>query len=126
MNYRITHGNHWDRDWSVHHSEYYSKAGNMSANLWQMPEIDTMQFQGDPLLRYQAWYLRVGMASVYIEGDYGEFLRAQIFEDDGYTPTGRKGARQVMHLKQHIFMRYEPFIITFVFSNVFFIAAGSA
>ena len=103
MNYRIRHGNHWDRDWSEHHLEHYNKAANMSANLWQMPEVDTMQFQGDPLLRYQAWYLRVGMASVYIEGHYGDFLRSKIFEDDGYTPTGRKGARQVMHLQEHIF-----------------------
>ena len=87
----------------------------MSANLWQMPAADAMQFQGDPLLRYQAWYLRVGMASVYIEGHYGEFLRAQIFEDDGYTPTGKKGARQVMHLKQHIFEKNETFFITVFF-----------
>ncbi|XP_078170103.1 uncharacterized protein LOC144564374 [Carex rostrata] len=68
----------------------------MSANLWQMPEVNGMQFQGDPLLRYQAWYLQVGMASVYIVGDYGDFLRSKIFDDDGYTPTGRKGARQLL------------------------------
>ena len=48
MNYRIRHGNHWDRDWIEHHLEYYIKARNMSANLWQIPEIDAMQFQGDP------------------------------------------------------------------------------
>ena len=49
------------------------------------------------------------MASVYLQGHYGDFLRAQIFEDDGYTPTGKKGARQVMHLKQHIFEQYQHF-----------------
>ena len=84
-------------------------AANMNAHLWQIVEADAMQFQGDPLLRYQAWYMRVGMASVYIEGDYGDFLRSVIFDDDGYTPTGRKGARQVMHLEEHIFEQYEPF-----------------
>ena len=88
----------------------------MSANLWQMPEVDGMQFQGDPLLRYQAWYLRVGMASVYIEGDYGNFLRSKIFDDDGYTPTGWKSARQVMHLEEHIFLSN----LTFFYLTLFF------
>ncbi|XP_078180782.1 uncharacterized protein LOC144574647 [Carex rostrata] len=36
------------------------------------------------------------MASVYLEGHYGNFLRAKIFADDDYTPTGRKGARQLL------------------------------
>ena len=67
----------------------------MSDNLWQMSGVDEMQLQGPPLLRYQAWYLRVGMASVYLEGDYGNYLRAKIFEDDGYTTTGMKLARDV-------------------------------
>ncbi|XP_078181603.1 uncharacterized protein LOC144575345 [Carex rostrata] len=67
----------------------------MRDNLWQMP-VDGIQFQGHPLLRYQAWYLRICMASVYLEGDYGNFLRSKIFEDDGYTPTGRKGARDLL------------------------------
>jgi hypothetical protein len=80
----------------------------MADNLWHMPD-DGVQFQGDPTLRYEAWFVRVGMASVYLQGHYGDFLRAQIFEDDGYTPTGKKGARQVMHLKQHIFEQYQHF-----------------
>jgi hypothetical protein len=66
----------------------------MSANLWQMP-VDETQFQGPPLLRYQAWYMRVGMSSVYIQGDYGDFLRSKIFTEDGFTPTGRKNALDV-------------------------------
>ncbi|XP_078166187.1 serine/threonine-protein phosphatase 7 long form homolog [Carex rostrata] len=92
----IRHSNHYDRDWREYHLKRYSMVANMSANLWQMPEVDAMQFHGDPLLRYQAWYLRVGMASVYIKGHYGEFLRQMIFDDDGYTPTGRKGACQLL------------------------------
>ncbi|XP_078152710.1 uncharacterized protein LOC144547901 [Carex rostrata] len=67
----------------------------MSGHLWQMPE-DGMQFQGPPDLRYKAWFLRVGMASVYLEGDYGNFLRLKTFIEDGYTPTGRKGARDLL------------------------------
>ena len=74
----------------------------MSENLWQMSEVGEMQLQGPPLLRYQAWYMRVGMASVYLEGDYGDYLRAKIFEDDGYTPTGRKVARDVSNAPQTI------------------------
>lgn len=82
----------------------------MSENLWQMSEVGEMQLQGPPLLRYQAWYMRVGMASVYLEGDYGNYLRAKIFEDDGYTPTGRKVARDVSNAPQTIHF----------FPNVFF------
>ena len=87
----------------------------MIANLWHMPE-DGVQFQGDPLLRYEAWYVRVCMASVYLEGDYGNFLRGKIFSDDGYTPTGRKGARQVMHN----FEKYELFCLIFTKSSLVF------
>ena len=75
----------------------------MSDNLWQMPPEDGMQFQGPPLLRYQAWYLRICMASVYLEGDYGNFLRSMVFKEDGFTPTGRKGARDVSNASKTIF-----------------------
>ena len=51
----------------------------MSENLWQMSEVGEMQLQGPPLLRYQAWYMRVGMASVYLEGDYGNYLKDVCF-----------------------------------------------
>ena len=61
----------------------------MSANLWQMPE-DGMQFQGPPLLRYQAWYVRVYMASVYVEGDYGNYLSSMVLKEDGFTPLAGK------------------------------------
>ena len=74
----------------------------MSANLWQMPE-DGIQFQGPPLLRYQAWYHRVCMASVYLEGEYGDYLSSMVLKEDGFTPTGRQGARDVSNASQTIF-----------------------
>ena len=85
----------------------------MSENLWQMPGVDGMQFQGPPHMRYQAWYLQVGMASVYLEGDYGNYLRAMVFKEDGYTPTSRKGARDVSNAPQTLVSRLTFFIMYF-------------
>jgi hypothetical protein len=49
------------------------------------------------------------MASVYLEGDYGEFLRSKIFTEDGFTPTGRKGARDVSNASETIFIHLSIF-----------------
>jgi hypothetical protein len=86
----------------------------MSENLWQMPGVDGMQFQGPPHMRYQAWYLQVSMASVYLEGDYGNYLRAMVFKEDGYTPTGRQGARDVSNAPPTLVFTFN------IFHNVFF------
>ena len=106
----MSHANYFDRDWSSHYSEYYERAANMSANLWQMPAPDGLQFQGPPLLRYQAWYIHIGMASVYLQGDYGDFLRQRVLTDDGFTPTGRRHAFDVSNALKTIFIHFYIFL----------------
>ena len=56
------------------------------AHMYQVPDEFT-QISGHPLLRYQTWYIRICMASVYLEDDYGTYLHNMIQEDtEDHTP----------------------------------------
>jgi len=43
------------------------------------------------------------LVSVYVEGDYGNYLSSMVLKEDGFTPTGRQGARDVSNASQTIF-----------------------
>ena len=79
-----------DRDWSTHFEDYYQIAAQPDLHLWQMSDVSS-----HPLLRYQCWFMKVCMASVYLQGDYGAALRDRIANTDGYAPNGRTWTRQV-------------------------------
>lgn len=78
-------------------AQYYEETEHSGdAQMYRVPDEFT-QTPGHPLLRYQAWYIRVCMASVHLEGDYGAYLRHQIQEEtESYHPIGRRWAHALL------------------------------
>ena len=72
-----------DRDWRTHFEDHYQSASQPELHIWQMPEEVS-----HPLLRYQCWFMKVCMTSVYLQGDYGAELRDRIANTDGYALNG--------------------------------------
>ena len=72
-----------DRDWRTHFEDHFQRASQPEEHIWQMPEEGP-----HGLLRYQCWFMKVCMASVYLQGDYGAALRDRIETEDGYAPNG--------------------------------------
>ena len=79
-----------DRDWRIYLEDHYQRASHPDLHIWQMPEEGA-----HGLLRYQCWFMKVCMASVYLQGDYGAHIRERIENTDGYAPNGRTWTRQV-------------------------------
>ena len=79
-----------DRDWRTHFEDHYQRASHPDLHIWQMLEEGA-----HGLLRYQCWFMKICMTSVYLQGDYGADLRNRIENTYGYAPNGRTWTRQV-------------------------------
>ena len=90
-----------DRDWRTHFEDHFQHASQPDEHIWQMPEEGP-----HGLLRYQCWFMKVCMASVYLQGDYGAALRDRIENTDGHAPNGRTWTRQVPKILYFVLMAH--------------------
>lgn len=85
-------------DWSQHFSEHYeiAQCPDWSRHFFTMPLVTDATPRGS-LLTYQVWFERTCMASVYLQGEYGEALRQRLRGDGsrGYLSSSSFKARAV-------------------------------